>query len=173
MYKGSAAYPHADKQGQHGRPIRNTRRPRSEENKGTHAADNVQLNGNNTDYNLRINECPCLHVSVNLCAVSEARRCAPAAETSSRWDKPEGKMYKGSAAYPHADKQGIRSLSYVLSCRLAEGRASISDRGRLPHRRYGLCINSITYTNHGGTYACIRSCSLVCIYVFQFVLRPA
>jgi len=73
MYKGSAAYPHADKQGQHGRPIRNTRRPRSEENKGTHAADNVQLNGNNTDYNLRINECPCLHVSVNLGAVGEAR----------------------------------------------------------------------------------------------------
>ena len=93
-----AAHPHADKQGRHERPIRNTRSPRSEENGGTYVVDNFQLNATNNNYNLRISECLCLHVGMNLGAISEARPRAPAAETSSRWDKPSGKMYKGRAA---------------------------------------------------------------------------
>ncbi len=67
MYKGRAAHPYADKQGQHEGPIRYTMSPRSGETEGTHAVDNVQLSATNNDYNLpTISECLCLHISVNL-----------------------------------------------------------------------------------------------------------
>ena len=78
MYKGTDAYPHADKQGRHERLIRNTRSPRSEEKEGTLAVDNVQQNVTNNDYKLRISVCVCvclrLCVGVNLDTDSEARR---------------------------------------------------------------------------------------------------
>ena len=113
LYEGRATYPHTDKQGRHERPIRNTRSPRSEGNEGTHAVDNVQLNATVNDYNLRISECLCLHVGINLGTVGEARRHAPAPKTSSRWDNPEGKMYMGRAAYPHADKQVVGTIPWA------------------------------------------------------------
>ena len=58
----------------------------------------------------------------------------------------------------------------VLGCRLSQGRTSILDMARLPHRRYECVKKETAYTSHGARYACIVSYWLMCMHALSYPL---